>query len=135
MPRSAGRTAPCSRRDGDARLAQARKFLEVAELVADERDLDESLQCAAALAVLAGIAAADAACCRSLGVRFRGRDHAAAVALLSSIDGGADQQRHLRALVALKDGAHYGLDALPVSEVRRALRSAGALIGFAETAA
>ena len=40
---------------------------------------------AAALAVLAGIAAADAACCHRLGVRSRGQDHARAIELVKQV--------------------------------------------------
>jgi hypothetical protein len=71
------RTQPCSAAQGRTRLEHARKFLDVAELVAGEsgeEDLEYS-SAAAALAVLAGIAASDAACCAALGRRARGQDH------------------------------------------------------------
>src|SRR5687768_6810213 len=61
MPGARFRTQTCGRAAARTRLAQARKFLEVADLVATEREIDESTSVAAALAVLAGIAAADAA--------------------------------------------------------------------------
>jgi len=51
----------------------------VAELVAGEHEIPESRSVAAALAVLAGIAASDAACCAALGRRSRGDDHRQAV--------------------------------------------------------
>ena len=56
------------------RLADARKFLELAEMVADPNE-PTSLGVSAANAVLAGIAAADAACCAALGERSRSEDH------------------------------------------------------------
>jgi hypothetical protein len=62
------RTLACGIADARIRLAQARKFLDVAELVAAE-DIQASHSVAAALAVLAGIAASDAACCAALGRR------------------------------------------------------------------
>ena len=60
------RTQPCTREQARKRLADARKFLELAELV-DDGSESASLGVSAANAVLAGIAAADAACCRALG--------------------------------------------------------------------
>ncbi len=49
-----------------ARLAQAKKFAEVAALCVGDPSDDTLPQVAAALAVLAGIAASDAACCIAL---------------------------------------------------------------------
>ena len=65
------------------RLKHGKAFLAVAELVlgkrieanADRDDINLS-GVAAALSVLAGIAAADAACCHRLGMRSRGLAHA-----------------------------------------------------------
>ena len=62
------RTPPCDRAHARNRLDHAEKSLEVAELVAVEREIPESRSVAAALAVLAGIAASDAASCAALGV-------------------------------------------------------------------
>ena len=60
------RSRLCDAADARKRLADAEKYLEVAELVASEDSL-ESHNVATGLAVLAGIAAADAACCKALG--------------------------------------------------------------------
>lgn len=58
------RTEDCGPIQARSRLEQAEKFHEVAELAATEGDdVDASRSVAAALAVLAGIAASDAACC------------------------------------------------------------------------
>jgi hypothetical protein len=66
-------TAKCDRSDARIRLTHAKKFLEVAEMVAAEEDsISASASVATALAVLAGIAASDAACCASLERRSRG---------------------------------------------------------------
>ncbi len=63
-PRQAGRTQRCGRPQATTRLAHARKFLEAAELIATGIEDDEAkVSVAASLAVLAGIAASDAACC------------------------------------------------------------------------
>ena len=74
----------CGRAEARTRLAHAKKFLEVAQLVAGD-NVEESHSVAAALAVLAGIAASDAACCAALGRRSRSQNHHDAEALLSEI--------------------------------------------------
>lgn len=105
------RTQECSAAEARGRLAKARKFLEVGELVqefAEDGD-DESTSVSAALFVLAGIAAADAACCRALGRRSRAQDHRAAESLIAEIvPDGPEAAVSLRRLLNLKDEAHYG---------------------------
>lgn len=129
------RTEACGRRDARTRLAQARKFLEVAELVATEREIQESASCAAALAVLAGIAAADAACCAVLGRRARGQDHMQAVDLIGEIqDGGAQAGKALRQLLQLKDTAQYGLIHVGRPALNASLRRSRQLVDFAADA-
>lgn len=63
---AAQRTQKCGAKEEAVRLSQAQKFPEIAELVTED-GISESASVAAALAVLAGIAASDAACCRVLG--------------------------------------------------------------------
>jgi hypothetical protein len=94
-----GRTQPCDRAHARTRLDHAEKSLEVAELVDGEREIPESRSVAAALAVLAGIAASDAACCAALGRRSRGNDHRQAAALLREI---VDGDRPAKALLDLQ---------------------------------
>jgi len=132
MPRGAFRTQPCSEQDARTRLGHARKFLEVADIVAGEGDDVEFSSPAAALAVLAGIAASDAACCKALGRRSRGQDHRQAVDLVEQVEpAGKDAGRALRRLLGLKDEAHYGLFDVGGSDLRAALRQAEALVDFA----
>ena len=111
-PRQPGRTATCGRADATVRLRQAESFLVVADLVLDQSD-DPTLaltSVAASLAVLAGIAAADAACCVALGRRARGQNHEEAVALVRTIaPNGEAMARDLSRLLALKDNAQYGV--------------------------
>lgn len=83
-----GRTQQCTREHARTRLAHAQKFLDVAELAAEERDSGTYSSAAAALAVLAGIAASDAACCAALGRRARGHDHREATDLLEHVEPG-----------------------------------------------
>lgn len=125
------RTQTCSDQDAKTRLAHARKFLEVAELVADEGDDLEYSSAAAAVAVLAGIAASDAACCKALGRRSRGQDHRAAIELVEQVEpGGGDAGKALRRLLALKDEAHYGFFDISGSDLKTTLRQARALVDF-----
>lgn len=130
--RPAGRQASCGRAEALVRLRHASKFLEVAEIVESEADsTSESAGVAAALAVLAGIAACDSACCVALGVRSRGPDHRQAARLLRTITGGVEASVHLDRLLAVKDAAHYGVIDVNLSELRSALRHARALLEFA----
>ncbi len=127
------RSQNCSRADARTRLAQAKKFLEVAEL-AGEEGVPESGSVAAATAVLAGIAASDAACCAALGRRARGPDHHEAAGLLETIEpGGKAAATALRRLLDLKDTAQYGLTNLSKPKRTTALRQAATLIDFADT--
>jgi hypothetical protein len=109
-PSRHGRVQRCDEAQARLRLDQAKTFLDVAELVADEADASiEYGSVAASVAVLAGIAAADAACCRALGKRSRSDDHRDAEKLLGEIPrGGKRAGRQLRRLVDLKDSAQYG---------------------------
>lgn len=128
------RTRACSAADARGRLAKARKFLEVGELVreiAEDGD-EESASVSAALFVLAGIAATDAACCHALGRRSRAQDHHAAEALVSEIvPDGSRAAVSLRRLLSLKDEAHYGFYAVGEGKLRAAARQAQSVVDFA----
>jgi hypothetical protein len=83
--------------------------------------------------VLAGIAAADAACCRAVGERSRGDDHRDAIALVAQVSPeGGEAANALGRLLAIKNDAEYGLS--PVSRTKRetAIRQARNLVEFAE---
>jgi hypothetical protein len=129
------RTRSCDARQAKQRLARAQEFLEVAELVVDEKDADASpvyASSAAALAVLAGIAASDAACCKVLQERSRSDNHRDAEQLLAQITpGGKNAAGDLRELLNLKDKAQYGFLQMTVPEVRKVMRRAGKLVEFA----
>ena len=126
------RTQQCSDKDGKTRLSHARRFLEVADLVAGEGSDAEYSSAAAALAVLAGIAASDAACCKALGRRSRGQDHRQAVELVEQVEpGGEEAGKALRRLLTLKDAAHYGLFDVSGSDLKAVLRQAKVLVDFA----
>lgn len=132
MTRGGGRTQPCDRIQARTRLENAQKSLEVAKLVAGESEIPASRSVAAALAVLSGIASADAACCAALGRRSRGDDHRQAAALLGQIVTGGDvAARRLVDLLNLKDTAQYGLIPITRAELTKALRRATLLRDFA----
>jgi hypothetical protein len=127
-----GRTQPCDRAQARTRLENAQKSLEVAELAAAEQEVPASRSVAAALAVLSGIASADAACCAALGRRSRGEDHREAAALLRQIVPGGDQAAtSLIELLNLKDTAQYGLIPITRRELTVALRRTKSLLEFA----
>ncbi len=132
MTAGSGRTQPCDRAQARTRLDNARKSLEVAELVADEQGIPASRSVAAALAVLSGIASADAACCAALGRRSRGEDHREAAALLRQVvPAGDGAAKALIELINLKDTAQYGLIPITRRELTTALRRARSLLDFA----
>jgi hypothetical protein len=127
------RTDRCGRRDGEARLTQARKFLELADVVASERQEPAAADGAASLAVLAGIAAADAACCVALGLRSRSQNHADAALLLRDIQlGGKEAATALGRLLSIKDKANYGIESVNTKQLDLAIRQATSLVAFAE---
>lgn len=128
-PRAAGRTQDCGKAQARVRLAQAQSFLEVAELVIDDESDLETAGVAAALAVLAGIAAADAACCFALGARSRGQDHRQALQLVAQVGAeGTKLSNALGRLLDIKDGAHYGVVFVAAQTARAALRHARVLV-------
>lgn len=132
--RRRGRTQSCGAPEAQAKLRRAEKFVEVAELIIDEADPDPDFRsAAAALTVLAGISASDAACCKALGQRSRGDNHHDAEALLEQItSGGKDAANALRRLIDQKDEAHYGFFNVSATDPTSLLRRARRLIAFAQ---
>jgi len=127
------RTQRCAEADAATRLRHAHRFIDVAELAAEEGEPGEYASPAAALAVLAGIAACDASCCKALGWRSRGQDHRAAVELMEEIEpGGRKAAQSLTRLLGFKDAAHYGFRDIGGQNLKSALRQARDLIAFAE---
>ena len=128
-PRATGRTEPCDPQHARTRLDQARAFLDVADLLGPEQDDLATPGVAAALSVLAGIAASDAACCQVLGRRSRGQDHRQAAALLRQIEpNGQAMASDLERLLAIKDDAHYEILNVSAQRAKAALRQASHLV-------
>jgi hypothetical protein len=131
----ANRLHDCDEATMRGRLAKAEQFLEVAEntrdLAADEADVGDAL---VSLYVLAGIAASDVLCCKSLGHYVQGDDHQQAVAELSKVTpGGKALGRDLRALLALKSRAGYGATSVRAEDRKRACRRAENLVEAARS--
>lgn len=125
------RTQICGISEARTRRTSAEKFLEVARLIETE-DEGAFRSVAASLAVLSGIAAADAACFMVLGRRSRGDDHHDAEALLATIvPGGNEAANAMRRLIDLKDTAQYGIIYVSRENLRVALRQAEKLLEFA----
>lgn len=103
-------------------------------MTADEDDPTLEFGAAAAsVAILAGIAASDAACCHALGRRSRSDNHHDAERLLVKITpGGKKAASQLRQLIDLKDAAHYGFITVTTKQLKRSLRQAEHLVEFAE---
>lgn len=133
-PRNPSRTQDCTGNDARRRLADARAQLDLAELATATSSAEE-MKAAASCAILAGIAAADAACCKSLGRRSRSHDHRDAVALVRQVEpGGAEAAKQLERLLGLKDQAQYGFEDIGGQRLTAAKRQAQALVAFAEQA-
>lgn len=130
-PRGKGRVSRCDRGDAQIRLRQAESFLLVAELVLTQPEdpLLTLTSVAASLAVLAGIAASDAACCAALKQRARGQNHEQAVELVKSVSPGGEQMaRDLGRLLSLKDNAQYGNLMIPFDQAQSAVGWARRLV-------
>ena len=135
MARPKTRIQSCDRSDALTRLAQSESFLLAAELIVDDDSDDATPSVAASLAVLAGIAASDAACCARLGVRARGRSHTEAVDLLGTVEPrGADMAKDLQRLLNRKDDSQYGLAFVSSAEAGRMVVWAKRLLGHARGA-
>lgn len=87
----------------------------------------------AANAVLAAIAAADAACCAAFGKHAQGESHHEAPQLVETIPhGGKAAAQSLKRAVAIKSKAQSGFIAISRTDRDNACRQAGKLIAFAK---
>ena len=135
MTRPMSRIQDCNRRDAQNRLAQAEKFVEVAELVLDDGSSTTNPGVAAALAVLAGIAASDAACCAKLGKRARGQSHEEAKAVLETVAPcGSEMAKDLGRLLQRKNDSHYGIAFVSEGDARDMVGWAKRLLMMARAA-
>jgi hypothetical protein len=130
--RSETRTQSCGKAEARTRLEDARQQLVYAELHGKDAKPSER-KASVATAVLAAIAAADAACCHALGERSRSEDHRDAVNLVKQVaPGGPDAANALQRLLDLKDESQYGFGGMSRQKHEVAIRQAKALVEFAE---
>jgi hypothetical protein len=132
-PRQPSRVQPCGEDEARRRLRDARAQLDLAELAGGASSPEER-KAAVSCAVLAGIASADAACCKALAQRSRSQNHHDAVALVRQLSpGGPSAAKQLERLLGLKDQAQYGFEDITGQRLIAAVRQARALVAFAET--
>ena len=134
MAKRTTRSRRCDRQAAAQRYDQAKAFAEMAEL--DPLSSEGPRRPAAVSnAVLAGIAAADAICCRRLGRRAAGDDHQQALALLGDTgDVGMAARGHLETLLSIKNKAQYEEVDPTVTEAKRAIRAMRSILVLAATA-
>lgn len=131
----ATRKRQCDERTAAGRLRKAEQFLNTAEALRDladeEADVGDAL---VTLCILAGIAASDAICCRSLGYFVQGEDHNQAIAELSKTSPqGKNLSSDLRALLQMKNRAEYEARPVSADQRKRAWRRAESLVEAART--
>jgi len=114
-----------------ARLDDARTFRMQATVTVEHIDTDRARKTAASSAVLAAIAAADAACAANLGLVWKG-EHAQAHTLLRQVTGGGDAATALARIVAFKTAWQYLEQGVTEAALTKALRQADKVIEFAE---
>jgi hypothetical protein len=126
------RTQECGKAEAKIRLEDARQQLAYAELHGKDSKPSER-KASVATAVLAAIAATDAACCHALGERSRSDDHRDAVKLVRQVAPGGDAAgNRLQRLLSLKDESQYGFGGMSGQKYEVAIRQAKALVEFAE---
>jgi len=122
MTQPRGRTRSCGADEAWDRYLHAQSFLDTAELVLEDTTREGYANVSGALAVLAGIAIADAVCCEVLGRRHRGEDHRAASELLrQAAQVGGRLAQDLDRLLAIKDKTSYQSGFLARADARKAV--------------
>lgn len=123
------RTRKCDQATVDGRLRKAQQFADAAETVREFADDEAEVgDVYVTLCVHAGIAAADVACCVSLGEHAYGDDHNAAVSLLERVPDGRELAKALRVLLGMKTRAGYDARPVNATERKRAGRSMERLV-------
>ncbi|MCZ2405045.1 hypothetical protein IV498_18250 [Paenarthrobacter sp. Z7-10] len=117
------------RTDANARLEDARLFLEAAQTIDTLNDADSYADVIATLAVHAGIAASDAFCLLALGQHSKSENHADAVNVLKK--GGGDSAT-LSRLLGEKTKAGYNVESLTRAKSTKCIEWAKKLLAAAE---
>lgn len=83
--------------------------------------------------MLAGIAAADAACCARLGFVSRGQDHSQAVALVATVRPDGDKlAKDLERLLVIKDKVQYQAIMVSLPEAKAAVNQSKRMIAIVD---
>lgn len=127
------RVQPCDGATRRGRLRKAEQFIGAAARIRDLADDQYELADAyVTLCVHAGIAASDVICCSRLGEYAQGDKHNDAVGLLRKAD--PEVATHLSTLLNLKTKSGYSHAPVTADDVKRATRTAEALVEAARRA-
>jgi hypothetical protein len=126
------KTRAADRTYAETRLSDARAYLQQADISLHLVDGPRRYATVVSSAVLAGIAACDAACALALGMVSAGA-HDQAVRLLARVSGSAKAVGDLSKLVAIKTAAQYTGKSMAERQATDAITQAQRLIAFAES--
>lgn len=126
------KTRAVDRTYAETRLSAARAFLQQADISLQLVDGPLRNATVVSSAVLAGIAASDAACALALGIVSAGA-HDQAVMLLARVSGSKRAVGDLSKLLALKTAAQYTGKSMAERQAADAITRAQRLIAFAES--
>mgnify|MGYP007060832707 CR=1 FL=1 len=129
MARSTG-TRDVEKQFGRRRLSAAHAYLDQAKRSASSADDEYARAAAISSAILAAIAAADAACALALGQVWKG-DHALAHTLLRKVRGGGDAAKALQRIVGQKTKVQYLTTSVTAGQLATAIRQAEVVVAFA----
>jgi len=116
---------------GRTRLRAAHAFLEQAEATQESSTDDYQRAAAASSAILAAIAAVDAACALRLGQVWKG-EHTQAHTLLLTIKNSEKAATALQRVVSRKSEIQYMAEAVSEAKLLAAIRQAETVVGFAD---
>jgi|SRR5664279_2468120 len=126
------KTRAVDRAYAETRLSDARAYLQQAEISLQFVDGSRRNATVVSSAVIAGIAASDAACALALGLVSAGA-HDQAIRLLARINGSTRAVGHLSKLIAIKTAAQYTGKSMAERQATDAITRALRLIEFAES--
>ena len=126
------KTRPVDRAHAETRLNDARAFLQQADISLQFVDGPRRNAIVVSSAVLAGIAACDAACALALGMVSAGA-HDQAVRLLTRVSGSTKAVGDLSKLVAIKTASQYTGKSMAERQATDAITRAQRLVAFAES--
>lgn len=127
-----GKTRAADWAYAETRLSDARAYLQQAEISLQFVDGSRRNATVVSSAVIAGIAASDAACALALGMVSAGA-HDQAIRLLARISGSSRAVGHLSKLIAIKTAAQYTGKSMAERQATDAITRALRLLEFAES--